>query len=188
MNGGRRFDLSVGCWCSGILNMTRKRKIRIAVTAIVLGVVACAFLPGEKEALKVTFAGVSVNDSNLVYFTITNSSRTVFLYEKFAIDVPFDDSALYWAPRSMTGASRIMGRGATNRMTMIRSTNRWTFVIEYRRELPDTVVNRNRRALREYAKNHGWQRIAEWVLPEEEKEFVYGPEMVGNKPAPPEKR
>ena len=81
MSGRGRFDLSTGCWCSGILNVGRKTKIRISAAAVVLGVVTWVFWPELVQGeVRIIFVGLSSNDSHRASFVITNSSKNSVRY------------------------------------------------------------------------------------------------------------
>ena len=162
--------------------MTRRTKIRIAVAVVVTGALAWAAWPGEDEgAVSVTYAGVSPVDSNLVLFTITNSSKG-WVYCNYSAQ---EHLTVDWFNFSgaISGSVAIPGRSATNFSHTVPCTNRWRIIFSSVEPLPDTYAVRTQLRLGTWVDQHGWPRLSAWVYPDAHQwKYTSSPEMLGNKP------
>lgn len=164
--------------------MSRKTNIRVALAAIVLGVVVWAFWPGrDEEAMSVTYAGVSTNGSNLVLFTITNRSKAALNCRLWTVERKSGKWSNFEGPiENVTGS--FASRSGMTLEWMVTSTNRWKVYLVYAKPHSTSFIMRTRIALGQRAFNLGWERICLWILPEAKGRYTYGPEMLGNQPAP----
>ena len=162
--------------------MTRKRKIQFAVASIALVIIPMGFWPGkDEEAFSVTYAGISTNDPNFVWFTISNRSKTAFRYGTCAQSDRFrgfrDHKGPPWGDEG-----QIEGESAKDFDRSVPTTNQWRVQVAYLLHEEDAFGFRIRRMLLKYALIHNWSRISQWLWPVQKWKYAYGPVMLGNKP------
>jgi hypothetical protein len=158
------------------------------VACVVLGAGATAFwLAGKREELRVTFAEASTNNSYVAWFTVTNSSTRSFTYAPYVAERLAgswtNKSKSFWGTTPTLDAHR-----ARHYQTSSYSTNRWRVEITYQEIRPPSWVTRTQLHLSRYAANHRWPRLSRFLQPGDRWEHTCGPEMLGNKPAPPERK
>ena len=168
--------------------MNRKRKIGIVVAFGVAVVVAMAlFWPSDKEPVRVTFVGPSTNRPSMLSFAIANRTTNRML-----AGVGFQvvtNGAWSYEDGVSDGISQSIGPLSTSLFdTGIISTNRWKVVVRYTDPATYTALDRTRSKAGSYAYKHGWVRISLWIHPLNKVKRIFGPVMLGNKPAPPEQK
>jgi hypothetical protein len=165
--------------------VTRKTKIRFVLAFILLAVLVTAFWPREDEGeVKITFAGVSPDDSNHVLFTVTNSFKNKV---DLLIEPRFQSNSV-WQERDgsvVTRLETLHGESATTIDYPIFGTNRWQMIIDYGDSIEISWTMRTRVTVADYAWRHNWQRLGQWLYPKQKFDAIYGPEMLGNKPVSP---
>ena len=148
---------------------------------------ACVFwLGADQEAVMVTFAGVSTNDSKRCSFVITNSSKLSFAY---TIRRQWLTNGIwlveYKTPPGHEG--RIPGQSAMIVEFPAFPENQWRIRGAYAETFDPSFVDRTREKVAVYANSHRLDRLRQWVYPRSKYSSAYGPEMIGNQPAPPAK-
>jgi hypothetical protein len=165
--------------------MTRKTKIRITVAGVIGAAMAAAFWAGEDPGeVRVTFAGVSAHESNLVAFAFTNSFQHPVTYRM----ATQNRSGAGWLRPEiwlMREDREIMARSALTLEVRVFSTNRWRVAFVQSDSSPHSFARGVRVRLARYASDHQWDRLGQWLNPTEKYRITYGPEMLGNQPAPP---
>lgn len=172
--------------------MTRQTKIQIVLAFIALAVIAWAAWPGRDEgAVSVTYAGAWQFNPHVASFTITNRTRYSFSCFAYVAEHPF----AAWTNKSRSAwpgnrgwvpkPEQIDGYGAMNYQPNVSSTNRWRVEIVYHEVSTNSLAFRTRLKLMDFAGNHGYPRIGEWIRPKTEWKHTYGLVMLGNKPVPP---
>ena len=182
MGRGRRLRRCLGERCADV---SRKTKIRIAVVFIVFGLIAWAIWPAANQGeVRVAFAGISMKDTNVVLFVLTNSSRTPVEYFQ---DVISQTNGIWQESDGSVPPPRggIMGQNTLTVHQPIVPANRWRVQIEYADSFDPSLVGRIRESLSAFASGHGWNRLGSWFNPKLKLRFASGPEMLGNQPALP---
>ena len=192
--------------------MTRKRKIQCTAGLTILVLIAWVFWPGEEAGeLQVTYTGVSTNRSELAWCNLTNRSRSTFTCNSFVAEqqngawtnISLATWDMHWSqwPEGLmrfewvnmngrrywvhwTRPQTISVAGSTNFQAGVPSTNRWRVHIMYQEVSPTSWAGRSQRQLSEYAGSHGFPRLSQWLRPKDRWKDAYGPEMLGNQPAP----
>ena len=169
--------------------VNRTNKVRIAVVVALVGGFVWAFRPGAHPEVSATFLEVSSNDSSVVWFTITNRSRIPIVYFHTAqerlsnswIDLDYrnrrriDPSRVHWT---------LAGHEATNLARSVTYLWPWRMEVAYTeaRHISSPLF-RTRQALARSASSREWFRLQRWMQPTVKWKYVYGPEMIENRPA-----
>ena len=155
------------------------------MTALLVAIGAGSFFwPSSDEAVQITFIGPSTNHPSALSFAVTNT-KTNRLLSSIGFRIVTNGVRSYEYGMS-DGLPE--GLGPTNRIffdTGIISTNRWSVVVIYTDPAKFTAFDRMRSNVRAYFLKHGWRRISRWLFPAHHVKRAFGPEMLGNKPAPP---
>jgi hypothetical protein len=166
-------------------NVTRKNKIRIAVAVVVAGALAITFWPRESAvALRITLTGGQSNRADSVFFTITNTSKAEMIY---GISAEVQSNLVWTRPQSLSTCEGDVLNGQDSKTFGVKVdwTNRWRLGLDYFHPVDRTKTYLGRVGLASYAFDRGWTRMGQWLSPTTPDRTTYGPEMLGNKPAPP---
>ena len=161
--------------------MGRKAKIGMAVVLVAAGGVAVtALLRGREAAVQVSYLRVSSAGPHRVLFTITNGTSEYLWYSVFSC--PVSHRGVDMRSGRFDGTSGSVGpSNATMFSVNVPSLpGRWAPVVSCR---PVEFKPSSRDRLAQWAANHHWFRISEWLRPRRQYEKVLGPEMLGNQPA-----
>ena len=173
----------MGCWCSGILNLTRKTKIRITVACSVLGVATAIILKREFSGeVNVFYAGVAPQGPQLPSFIITNSFRKPVVYyleEDILANASWREPIFHYT--NYTG--RILGRSAETIIVKADTVQPWRFFVVYNDSWITSFVVNTRARLARFASGQNWTRLSKWLQPPSSFRRVSSPAMLGNKPA-----
>jgi hypothetical protein len=166
------------------LSVTRKRKILIAVVAVVASAITWAAWPGEEEGgITISYAGVSPNDTKRVVFTITNNSKNTFRYMEAWTTEKFQGSPDLF--RLNPRASVLAGYSTTNcEREAFFPGRRWTLYAVYGEGGPEPMLYRIRISAGLFFNKRNWTGIGRRILPPSRLKFAYGPDMLGNQPVP----
>ena len=181
--------------------MARKTKILIAVVCILLGTTVMVFWPEEDHAA-VWVMGISASDTNRVAFTITNAHPKDLLYN-CEVRVPKMAGAplVNWVslktnnvqtnliisitPNHVPTNLVIPKHSALTCYATVPTTNRWSIALTRKTKgKSHAELSRLRQQLWKWAWDYGGPRLSQWVWSGETFVTQYGPEMLGNKPAP----
>ena len=175
--------------------MTCKRKILFVAAFIALGFLVFAFwLKRDEGALAITYTGAGKFDPMLPSFTITNHSgkSLICLYymEEYPFRVRTNANPMMWPSPGIFSAPfgiSLTPHGSTNYQVAFHPADRWRpFMLVHAEPAPFTF--RFRLKLERWAYERRFQRFSAWVHPEDRWETIYGSAMLGNKPAPPERK
>lgn len=165
------------------MNVMRSPGIRISVVVIAFAAVIL-WLAQSSGEVRVTFAGLSPNDSRLVSFTVTNSFKTAVVYfmEGEEETGGMWSRSTFWYT-NYTG--KIMGRNVETFHMRVDSTKRWRFFVVYGHAWTTSSLDAICARFARYASGHNWTRLGQWLKPRSRFTRVPGPQMIGNEPSPP---
>jgi hypothetical protein len=166
--------------------VNRKTIIQCVVAFVVLGGIAMIFfLTHSQDEGQIIVLGTSSNVPKLVSFTITNTSKAPFLY--LILKEMADGRRIYLlAPGGKLEKEEIPGRSAKRIDCGANPGLSWKVKVIYEKKSPPSLVQQARKKLAVFASQHNWWRVVQWVRPKPKSLVAFGPEMLGNKPAPPE--
>jgi hypothetical protein len=164
--------------------VNRKWKILFVVALVIAGIAVFALcLPKQKAAVSVLFNDAETNKPFLTSFIFTNMSSHVFVRYKTSIQVRDE----VWRSLDASSETRsFMGFDDNYRQQYIWIgwTNRWRICVSSYAEPADSIAYRIRSRWALWVEKRDLRRLAQWIMPEEHWQTAYGPEMLGNKPAP----
>ena len=144
------------------------------------------FLAKQKPMeVTVTYGGVVKNYSNSVFFVVTNPFPETL---SFIMYVRFGTNQLvgHFINTQWAQFLNVPAFSQTNIYVGIAPTNPWRVVGQCSKIGPVSSITRIRMNLAGHAFNRGWTKCAHWLSPLTQLPPVYGPLMLGNKPAPRE--
>jgi hypothetical protein len=162
--------------------MTRKNKIILFASVVVVGALVWAIWPAQEEGtVRVNYVGVSTNNANAVLFSITNGNRVVSLHT-FRSEGAGESSGGMYFMRGLDQPLRLPTATNHSFEYPVPSTNRWKVVALYYPESYDSFMIRLRTRLGNFAASRNCHRIAKRMYPILKLRNAYGPEMLGNEP------
>jgi hypothetical protein len=168
--------------------MTRKTKILFVAAFIAFVAVGIVLFANSKQPEgRITYGGVSANDSNQVLFVLTNPFPDRLSISIYAMWRPNEMRSPLINSRPGTFFS-IPAFSETNFSTGIQSTNTWRVAGAATRMYGPSALNGLRKKLAKMAYDRGWNKTFNWLAPVKTLPEVSGPLMLGNKPAPPEQK
>ena len=168
-------------------NVTRKNKIRFVAVLLGAGLLATFWLVMGRGGVRVTFAGVSSNDASLVWFTVTNPSRTPLQY----FTIMQEHHSNTWIDLELRDvrqrnpqyfSTTLPGHGATNIRCSVTYLKPWRVEVTSGPPRQDSPVFRARTSLAQRASRRNWSRLSRWLRPVTKWDSAYGPEMIANQP------
>jgi hypothetical protein len=169
-------------------NMTRETKIRIAVALVISSAIAwVVWMSGNKGELKIAFAGVSSNDSGLVWFTITNTSKARFIYIRTAQEyesgrwIDLDYREWKWIDETRVHRE-IAGHAVTNFQRSVTYLKPWRIQVAYAEPRADSLLFQARTKLSRSATRRDWQWLSRWAYPKTQWKYANSVEFLGDQP------
>ena len=164
--------------------MRRKAKIRIAVALAIVVVVIILFFRGpSQDPVLVTFVGPGTNGSNSLVFALANRQNKSLRYH-IDWEVMRNGAWLYYSDNRPAYNQPIGGHSTNLFHTITVTTNRWRPFVPYVEVIEPSVWNRTRSTVSQFALDRGWTNIWRQTYPRGQRKKVYGPEMLGDRPAP----
>ena len=163
--------------------MTRKIKILVAVVVVVAIAILSALWPAQKEPdIEITFERFSPNNFSQVWFKIANTSTNVVVFTSSAEEL----RAEQWQAAGFSRMARqtLAPRGTTKEFVMVTNTNRWRFCVTHSIAGPGSIIFRARNNIGLFMQKHHLVRLGQSIMPKILWQTDYGPEMLGNQPAP----
>jgi hypothetical protein len=163
--------------------MSRKNKIRIAVACVVLGAVVWSFF--SEDEVRVLSVVPSATSSEML-ITVTNSTLTIFsCYLGWEVEFDEGTGQVYYdqRPGSKPARRHLNARSATTfDLGGYYGDRQWRAIVFYDQSTQSRGGVRDKAAA--FAEKHNWPRVGKWIRPKSALSIAYGPEMLGNQPAP----
>jgi hypothetical protein len=164
--------------------MRRKAKIGfIIAVALVVPVAILFFRRSPQEPVQVTFVRLGTGGSNSLVFALANRQKKSLRYH-IDWEVMRNGEWLYYGDNRPVYNQPIAGHSTNLFYTIIVTTNRWRPFVPYVEVVERSIWNRTRSTVSQFALDHGWTNVWRQTFPRGQRNKVYGPEMLGNKPAP----
>jgi len=164
--------------------MTHKRKILFVAAFIALVITPILFFALSKQPeVRITYAGRSTNGSDRVSFNLTNPFPQA-LYCVWHFETKTNEADIALRSFVSSSAFNLDGYSETNFDGAISTEGSWRVVVECQLFGSSSRINELRWRLARDTANRNWYKLAGWLAPVKKLPTVYGPLMLGNKPAP----
>ena len=162
--------------------MSRTSKILFVVGCGVLGLIAWGFFSaGQPGEVRLTLSSIS---SNRVVVTLTNTGAATL--EFFSMHETFWPNSRADFPSE---SGTMPGHSARTFELRPEGTNQWRMRVLFGAILPSPYGSASppwfpafRIEIKNYAVNHGWPRVSQWMDPLRKTKTLWGPMMLGNQP------
>ena len=140
--------------------------------------------PENENELTVGYVGISPNNPNHMVFAVTNSSQR---FIRFSADGEMKRIGSFGSLSNTFSSVWLGVPSHSTRMfdRVAQTEGEWRIVVSYPRSSPNSFAWRTRRKLATFAYKHHFPWIGRSIGLEPAAIRANGPEMLGNKPAPP---